>query len=58
MSDENQESRIKVEDLPAPEEELTDEESKNVRGGLPAIQKVRDAANRSSSQNNILPDSD
>ena len=56
MSDDNQESRIKVEDLPEPEQELTDEESKNVKGGLPAVQKVREAAARAQSQNNALPE--
>ena len=33
MSDEKQESRIKVEDLPAVEKELSAEEAKNVKGG-------------------------
>lgn len=30
----NEKKRINVEDLPRPEEELTDEEAKNVEGGL------------------------
>ncbi len=58
MSDEKQESRIKVDDLPEPEQELTDEDAKNIKGGLPAVQKVRDAAARASSQNNVVPDPD
>ena len=33
MADEQKESRIKVEDLPQPEQELTAEEIKKVRGG-------------------------
>lgn len=33
MSDENKESKIKVEDLAQPEQELTDEEAKKVQGG-------------------------
>ena len=33
MSEEKQESRIKVEDLPAAEKELSAEEAKNVKGG-------------------------
>ena len=35
-----------VEDLPEPEKELTLEEASQVKGGLPAVQKVRDAAAR------------
>jgi hypothetical protein len=33
MSDEQKESRIKVEDLPKEEQELTTEEAKEVKGG-------------------------
>jgi hypothetical protein len=33
MADEKQESRIKVENLPQPEQELTPEEAKQVQGG-------------------------
>lgn len=38
MTDENknEESRIKIEDLPEAEQELTDEEAKDVKGGLSA----------------------
>lgn len=52
MADEKEEKRVKVEDLPKPERELTEEEAKKVKGGLPAVQKIRDAAARSGSQNN------
>ena len=34
MSDEKKESRINIEDLPQPEQELTSEEAKEVQGGL------------------------
>jgi hypothetical protein len=34
MSDETKESRVKVEDLPQAEEELTTEEAQDVKGGL------------------------
>lgn len=49
MSEDN-DNRVNIDDLPQAEQELTAEEAKNVKGGLllPAIQKVRDAANRSS----------
>ncbi len=36
MPDEKEESRIKIEDLPTAEKELTAEEAKNVKGGLTA----------------------
>lgn len=50
MSDEKQERRINVEDLPRQEQELSDEEAKDVKGGLllPAVQKAREAAARTS----------
>ena len=35
MTDEQKESRIKVEDLPQAEQELTPEEAKDVQGGAP-----------------------
>lgn len=38
MADEKQESRIKVEDLPQAEQELTPEEAKKVQGGIASIQ--------------------
>ena len=34
MADEQKESKIKVEDLPQPEQELTEEEQKKVAGGF------------------------
>ena len=34
MSDEKKESKVKVNDLPEPEQELTDEEANQVKGGL------------------------
>jgi len=34
MSEENKEKRINVEDLPQAERELTDEEAKDVKGGV------------------------
>lgn len=34
MSDEKNESRINIEDLPQPEQELTSEEAKQVQGGV------------------------
>ena len=46
MSDEQKESRISIEDLPQAAEEVSTEEAKDIRGGLPAIQKVREAAMR------------
>ena len=51
MSDEKEERRVNVEDLPRQEQELSDEEAKDVKGGLllPAVQKVREAAARTSS---------
>lgn len=33
MSEEKKETRINIEDLPQPEQELTDEEAKEVQGG-------------------------
>lgn len=50
MADEKQERRVNIEDLPAREQELSDEEAKDVKGGLllPAIQSAREAARRSS----------
>jgi len=50
MSDEEKKNRINVEDLAQAEQELTSEEAKDVKGGmlLPAVQKVREAAARSS----------
>lgn len=41
-----QPQKTTVEDLPEPEKELTLEEASQVKGGLPAVQKVRDAAAR------------
>lgn len=38
MQEEKKESRINIEDLPKPEQELTDEEAKKVHGGLASIQ--------------------
>ncbi len=51
MADEKQERRVNIEDLPAREQELSDEEAKDVKGGLllPAVQRVREAAARTSS---------
>ena len=48
MSEEEKKSRINIEDLPQAEQELTPEESRDVQGGLllPAVQKVREAAAR------------
>jgi hypothetical protein len=37
MSEENKEIRIKVEDLPQAEQELTSEESKEVKGGAEVV---------------------
>ena len=37
MADEKEESRIKVDDLPAVEQELTAEEAKNVKGGVAKV---------------------
>ena len=34
MTDEQKESKIKVEDLPQPEQELTAEEAKEIKGGV------------------------
>lgn len=48
MADEKQERRVNLEDLPRQEQELTDEEAKDVKGGgallLPAVQGARQAA--------------
>lgn len=65
MSDEKNENRINIEDLPQAEQELTAEEAKEVQGGigllLPAVQKVREAANTQSGNNtwagNVILDS-
>lgn len=38
MSDETKERRINIEDLQAPEKELTAEEAKQVQGGIANIQ--------------------
>lgn len=38
MSNEKKESRVKVEDLPQAEKELTPEEAKKVQGGIASIQ--------------------
>ena len=40
----------------APQQELEPQQLEDVSGGLPAIQKVRDAANRSSSSNLTVTD--
>lgn len=49
MSDEKPQPQTNsVEDLPEPEKELTVEEASQVKGGLPAIQKVRESASRAS----------
>lgn len=45
-NEETQPQKNVVEDLPEPEKELTVEEASQVKGGLPAVQKVRDAAAR------------
>ena len=41
MSEESKESRIKVEDLPQAEQELTPEEAKAVKGGVTAATQGR-----------------
>ena len=47
MSEEKtQPQRNSIEDLPEPEKELTIEEAAQGKGGLPAVQKVREAAAR------------
>ncbi len=42
MSDEQKESRIRIEDLPQAEQELTSEESKEVRGGRDGNLQIAD----------------
>ena len=47
--EEKKENRIRIEDLPQAEQELTAEEAEEVKGGLPAIQSARETAIKSKS---------
>lgn len=41
MSDEQKESRIRIEDLPQAEEELTSEEARDVKGGSLNFEEIK-----------------
>lgn len=57
MSDEKQERRVNLEDLPEPEQELTTEEAKDIKGGIPAVQKIRSPAAKTDTQSSAQSNS-